>query len=177
MNDFHYGDTVPGPPPPPKDWGTQHFEDPPPPPKYQDHVTRSMKASMNPLMKKQHESGASATLHRATTAENDDDETASDAGSNFSFPEEVRERFWPGISAERHYRFLKKLRDTLYEKYKGKYAKTSGTTRLFVPKDDLIERFARQEVNAKFFLYFASENDGSTYVYIRFFLGWNIYYL
>jgi len=177
MNDFHYGDTVPGPPPPPKDWGTQHFEDPPPPPKYQDHVTRSMKASMNPLMEKQHESEASATLHRATTAENDDDETASDAGSNFSFPEEVRERFWPGISAERHYRFLKKLRDTLYEKYKGKYAKTSGTTRLFVPKDDLIERFARQEVNTRSFVYFASEHDGSTYVYIRFFLGWNIYYL
>jgi hypothetical protein len=84
-----------------------------------------MKASMNPLMEKQHDGEASATLYRATTAEN---------------------------------------------------AKISGTTRLFVPNDDLIERFVRQEVNTRTFLYFASENDGSTYIDIRFFMGWNIYY-
>ena len=126
MNDLHYGATVPGPPPPPKDWGTQHFEDPPPPPKYQDHVTRSMKASVNPVMEKQHDYVASATLHRATTAEN---------------------------------------------------AKISGTTHLFVPNDDLIERFARQEVNTRSLVYFASENDCCAYVDIRLFLGWNFYCL
>ena len=56
-------------------------------------------------------------------------------------------------------------------------AKTSGTTHLFVPNDDLIERFARQEVNTRSFEYFASENDGSTYADVRFCLGWNIYHL
>ena len=97
-----------------------------PPPKYQDHVTRSLKASMTPLMEKQHDSEASATLHRATTAEN---------------------------------------------------AKTSGTTRLFEPNVDLIERFARQGVNTRSFVYFASENDCCAYVDIRLFLGWNFYCL
>ena len=85
-----------------------------------------MKASMNPVMEKQHDYVASATLHRATTAEN---------------------------------------------------AKSSGTTHLFVPNDDLIERFARQGVNTRSFVYFASENDGSTYADVRLFLGWNFYCL
>jgi len=84
-----------------------------------------MKASMTPLMEKQHDSEASATLHRATTAEN---------------------------------------------------AKTSGTTRLFEPNVDLIERFARQGVNTRSFVYFASENDCCAYVDIRLFLDCNIYY-
>jgi hypothetical protein len=137
MNDFHYGDSVAGPPAAPKDWGTQRFDRPPPPPKYHDFVTQTVNASKNPLMKARGASGGGGG-----------DDAASDAGSNFSFPEEVRERFWPGVSAERHYRFLHKLRDTLYERYKSKYAETGGTTRLFVPKDALIERFARQEVRA-----------------------------
>ena len=65
-------------------------------------------------MKEQHGNGASAAaLYRATTDDDDDDDAASGAGSNLSLPAEVRERV------------LKKLRDTLYENYKGSYAKTS----------------------------------------------------
>ena len=135
MHDFHHGDSVVGPPAVPKDWGTQRFDRPPPPPKYQDMVEAVAKASTNHMLAKK---GAA------------DDDTASIAGSNYSFPEEVRQQFWPGINAEKHYRFLGKLRDTMYERYQHKYAQTRGTQRLFVPKDDLVDRFARQEVRKLF---------------------------
>jgi len=36
-----------------------------------------------------------------------------DAASDFSFSEEVREKFWDGNSAERHYRLFSKLKDSL----------------------------------------------------------------
>jgi len=102
--DFHHGDSAPGPPPAPREWGTQSFRPKPPPPKVEDAVMKVVLASQNPMLKKQGDGRGGG------------DDAASEAGSDYSFTESTRARFWPGPSSERHYRFLSKLRDTLYEK-------------------------------------------------------------
>ena len=138
MFDYVHGDSGPDPPPPEHDWGTQRFDRaPPPPPGVRDMVAATVAASRNPLLK-------SASGAHLDGGGGGGDDGASVPGSDYSFSEEVRGRFWPGPAAERHYRFLAKLRETLAQRYKHLYRAASGTARLFVPKMELLEAKIRK---------------------------------
>ena len=99
-------------------------------------VKKVVAASQNPLVKHVGQTG-----RRAASEGNNDDDGESVAGSDYSFSESVRGRFWPGELAERHYRFTAKLRDTLYERYKPLYCNLSGTARLFTTKVPPVGRY------------------------------------
>ena len=139
LHDVHHGDGLPDRPTLPSDWGNERVDRPPPPPRYVDSM--STVGFHETIITELPRTGR---IHGSSSGGGDD------GTSDGLFDPELTAKFWDGNSAERMYRFMAKLRDTLYEKSKIGYRHLRGSQRLFRGKEELIQNFAKRELRRLF---------------------------